>query len=121
MKNLKPEIYRQRLVVEGYYEIELDEEFLKRFLQGLSEISGMKIIAGPHIFSPDKFSELHHGLGGFVAWAESGASFYSWRPYGFFTLDIYSCKPFDVNRILAYIKDSLECKRLAWNELGYDS
>lgn len=121
MKNLKPEIYRERLVVEGYYGVNLAAGFLERFLKGLGEAVGMKLIAGPYIFSPDKFSELHHGLGGFVAWAESGVLFYSWSRHRFFTLDVYSCKPFDVDLVLAYVKDKLLCGQLAWSKVGYDS
>lgn len=120
MKNLNPEICRERFVVEGYYEVDLDVYFLEYFLKGLGEAVGMNLIAGPYIFSPDKFSELHHGLGGFVAWAESGAVFYSWRHHRFFTLDLYSCKLFDVDRVLAYIKDKLQCKQLVWHKAEYD-
>ncbi len=121
MQNLKPEIYRKRLIVEGYYHKSLDEDCLTRFLKGLSEALKMRIIAGPYMFSPDKFSEMHHGLGAFIAWAESGVSFYSWKAYGFFTLDVYSCKPFDVNQVLTYVEDNLECNKLAWSEICYDS
>ncbi|MGQ9545379.1 MAG: S-adenosylmethionine decarboxylase, partial [Candidatus Bathycorpusculaceae bacterium] len=111
MKNLRPEIYRERLLIEGIYRVCLDEVFLEHFLKGLSEAVGMKLIAGPYIFSPDKFSELHHGLGGFVAWAESGVAFYSWSRYRFFTLDVYSCKPLDVDQLLAYVKSKLQCEQ----------
>lgn len=121
MKNLKPEIYRERLVVEGYYTVYLDGGFLEHFLKGLGEAVSMKLIAGPYIFSPDKFSELHHGLGGFVAWAESGAVFYSWRGHRFFTLDVYSCKPFDVDQVLAYVKGKLQSGQLVWCKVEYDS
>lgn len=121
MKNLKPEIYRKRLLVEGYYGVYLDEGFLGHFLEGLGKAVGMKLIAGPYIFSPDKFSELHHGLGGFVAWAESGAVFYSWSRHKFFTLDVYSCKPFDVDQVLAYVKNKLQYEQLVWQRVEYDS
>ncbi|MFP3984791.1 MAG: S-adenosylmethionine decarboxylase [Candidatus Bathyarchaeia archaeon] len=121
MKNLEPEIYRERLVVEGYYDVYLDEVFLEHFLKELGETIGMKLIAGPYIFSPDKFSELHHGLGGFVAWAESGAAFYSWNSHRFFTLDVYSCKPFHIDLVLAYVKDKLMCGQHAWSKIEYDS
>lgn len=121
MKNLKPEIYRERLVVEGYYRVYLDGGFLEHFLEGLGEAVGMKLIAGPYIFSPDKFTELHHGLGGFVAWAESGVVFYSWSGHRFFTLDVYSCKPFHVDRVLAYVRGKLQCEQIVWCKVEYDS
>jgi len=120
MKNLKPEILRERLIIEGFYEVVLDEEFLKNFLLKMSSALDLKPIAGPLIFSPDRFSELHHGLGGFLAWAESGVAFYSWSEHKFFTLDIYSCKSLNVNMVLDYVKRELKCKTLEWQKIAYE-
>ncbi len=120
MKNLKPEILRERLIIEGFYEAVLDEEFLKNFLLKMSSTLELKPIVGPLTFSPDRFSELHHGLGGFLAWAESGVAFYSWSEHKFFTLDIYSCKPLNVNMVLDYVKRELKCKTLEWQKITYE-
>lgn len=120
MENLKPEIQRERLIIEGFYEVDLDEGFLKNFLHGLSETLHMKVIAGPFIFSPDKFSTLHHGLGGFMAWAESGVAFYSWSHHRFFSLDIYSCKTFNIQQTLDYAREKLKCPRMVWKKIEYD-
>jgi S-adenosylmethionine decarboxylase len=121
MKNLKPEIHRERLIVEGFYKARISENFLKNFLIGISKILGMKVIAGPFIFSPDKFSLIHHGIGGFMAWAESGVAFYSWNKHKFFTLDVYSCKPLDAQLLLEYVKKRLKCNRIGWQKLEYDN
>jgi len=120
MRNLMPQITRKRFIVEGFYNVDLDEDFLRSFLVGLSRRLGMTIIAGPLIFSPDKYSRLHHGLGGFVAWTESGCAFYSWSQYKFFTLDIYSCKDFDEDAVLSYVKDALKCSQIVWHRVEYD-
>ncbi|MBS7612760.1 S-adenosylmethionine decarboxylase [Candidatus Bathyarchaeota archaeon] len=120
MENLKPEIQRERLIIEGFYDVSLSQEFLKNFLIGLSKTLDMKVIAGPYLFSPNSFSKLHHGLGGFMAWAESGVTFYSWGPHKFFTLDIYSCKAFDTKLALEYVKKKLKCPRMVWERIKYD-
>lgn len=120
MKDLNPEICRKRLVVEGYYGVYLNKKFLVALLEGLGKAIDMKVIAGPFIFSPNRFSKLHHGLGGFVAWAESGASFYSWSSYKFFTIDIYSCKTFSIDQVLTYIKDELQCEQFDWSKVEYE-
>ncbi|MCS7095874.1 MAG: S-adenosylmethionine decarboxylase [Candidatus Bathyarchaeota archaeon] len=117
MENLKPEIYRERLIIEGFYSVSLDEDFLKNFLLSLSEMLRMKVIAGPFIFSPDSYSTLHHGLGGFMAWAESGVAFYSWSHHRFFTLDIYSCKPFNMQHVLDYARERLKSPRMVWKRI----
>lgn len=120
LENLKPEIHRERLIIEGFYNISLNEEFLKNFLHGLSEKLCMKVIAGPFMFSPDNYSSLHHGLGGFMAWAESGVAFYSWSHHKFFTLDIYSCKPFNMQHTLDYVREKLQSPRMVWKKIEYD-
>ncbi|MBS7660230.1 MAG: S-adenosylmethionine decarboxylase [Candidatus Bathyarchaeia archaeon] len=119
-KNLKPEIPRERLIIEGFYEANINEEFLKNFLQGLSETLKMKVIAGPFIFSPDRFSTLHHGIGGFMAWAESGVALYSWRDHKFFTIDIYSCKAFNMQQAIEYVKEKLKSPQIVWKKIEYD-
>jgi S-adenosylmethionine decarboxylase len=120
MKNLKPEIHRERLIVEGFYGVEMSKDFLKGFLIGLSKALGMKVIAGPFIFSPDRFSLIHRGLGGFMAWAESGVAFYSWSDYKFFTLDIYTCKTLDVQNAIEYVKRKLKCNDIVWQKVEYE-
>jgi len=121
LRNLKPEIYRERVIVEGFYSLSsLDERWVDRFLRGLSKEMGMKIIAGPIIFSPDKFSDLHHGVGGFVAWVASGVSFYSWGVHRFFTLDVYSCRPLSVERLLSYVRGMMLSDEIVWCRVGYD-
>jgi S-adenosylmethionine decarboxylase len=120
MKNLKPEIHRERLIIEGFYRVEMSEGFLEGFLIGLSKALGMKVIAGPFIFSPDRFSLIHRGLGGFMAWAESGVAFYSWSDYKFFTLDIYTCKILDVQNAIEYVKRKLKCNDIVWQKVEYE-
>lgn len=120
MKNLKPEIRRERLIIEGFYGVEISEGFLKGFLIGLSEALGMRVIAGPFIFSPDKFSLIHKGLGGFMAWVESGVAFYSWSEHKFFTLDIYTCKELNAQLAIEYVKRELKCSDIVWQRIEYE-
>ena len=120
MRNLRPEIRRERLIVEGFYGVDMSEEFLEDFLMGLSKALGMKVIAGPFIFSPDRFSLIHKGLGGFMAWVESGVAFYSWSEHKFFTLDVYTCKALDVQTAIDYVKRELKCSDIVWQKIEYE-
>ncbi len=99
-----PDIRRQRLIIEGFYELQtVDEHCVRNFLAGLTDHLGMTRIAETLVFSPDAVSDLHHGVGGFQAWAESGCSLYTWSASRFFTLDVYSCKAFDVARCVDFV------------------
>ena len=112
---LCPEIHRQRLIIEGLFGVEhISETFVQDFLGELTQAMGMTAIAEPVIFSPDAVSELHHGIGGFQPWAESGCSLYTWREQRLFTLDIYSCKPFQETSFVAFATDRLQAQQINW-------
>lgn len=107
LPNLEPQIYRQRLVLEGHYTAELNEESIRSYLSELSTVLAMRVFAGPFSWPPDDRSHPEvalHELNGFVAWTESGCHVYAWRFCKFFTCDIYSCKPFEVQTVVAFAR-----------------
>lgn len=114
MKNFAPDIYRQRLVVEGIYGNELMQEIdLSNFLVALSKIMGMHIICGPKVMNlAGAVNAKHAGLEGVMIWAESGVQCYTWSKQSFFSCDIYSCKLFNVKKTVAFIKDYFMCKKI---------
>lgn len=115
--NICPEILRQRLLIEGIYGLpRIDEQTVRELLLGLSNSLGMTPIADTLIFSPDAVSDLHHGIGGFQPWAESGCSLYTWRESRLFTLDVYSCKGFAPERCVQHIREALSVETLEWRE-----
>ena len=108
MKNLEPKVFRQRLIIEGHYSIEASGESLREYLNKLSKVMKMRIFSGPYSWPPDKWDKPEiplHELNGFVAWTESGCHVYDWRKVKFFTSDIYSCKKFDVDRVVKFTKE----------------
>jgi len=113
-----PEIYRQRAVIEGLYGVsEIDQQTVRQVLAVMTETLGMTPISDLLIFSPDQVSELHHGIGGFQAWAESGCSFYTWREQKLFTLELYSCKPFAVTDCIERLRETLDVTRIEWRDM----
>lgn len=90
-KDLAPEIYRQRLVIEGYPGFIITDEHVRDYLSKLSPLLGMKTVLDPVTHNSDKY-----GWAGWIHWETSGAHFYAWeRPRLFFSVDIYTCKEFD--------------------------
>jgi S-adenosylmethionine decarboxylase len=111
MRNLMPSIYRQRLIVEAIYGIAIDENILLNFCFGLSTLIGMKIVFGPKIFrESEKINSKHAGYECVVVWAESGFSLYTWENNSFLTLDIYSCKEFDLLTVSGYVMEYFKVK-----------
>ena len=120
MQNLEPQIYRQRLVIEGHYDIDANGETIRDYLNKLSKVLEMRIFSGPFAWPPDKWDkpevELHE-LNGFVAWTESGCHVYAWRFAKFFTSDIYSCKKFDPAKVIKFTKDFWKSEDLVFQEV----
>ena len=85
MKELEPKIYRQRLTIEAKYDLTISDKVIKTFLIDFSKFLKMVPITEPFIFTPnDRKHPLHHGIAGFIGWAESGCSIYTWSKFNFF-------------------------------------
>src|SRR6185437_999788 len=91
MKNLAPQIFRQRLVIEGTCSTPISDEQMKDYLSKLSTVLKMRTVLEPVAHRSDKY-----GWAGWIHWETSGAHFYAWeQPLLFFSVDIYTCKAFD--------------------------
>lgn len=101
MPDLAPMICRQRLVVEGTCRAPISEEQIRSYLSSLTDVCEMRLLLEPVTHR----SELY-GWAGWVHWEASGAHFYAWEtPTLFFSVDIYACKRFDVDRTVQFTKD----------------
>jgi len=100
-RDLAPEIFRQRMVIEGYPSATITAEQIKNYLSGLSEVLSMTALCRPVTDRSDKF-----GWAGWIHWEESGAHVYAWeQPRLFLSVDIYTCSPFDEQAALKYTAD----------------
>lgn len=91
MKDLAPEIHRQRLVIEGYPALPIDDQQITDYLSELSGVLAMTALTTPVTHRSDTY-----GWAGWIHWETSGAHFYAWeQPVLFFSVDIYTCKKFD--------------------------
>lgn len=100
MVDLAPEIHRQRAVVEGFPNRPIAAAEIKEYLSGLSVVLRMRALMEPMTHRSAKFGEA-----AWIHWETSGAHFYAWdQPKLFFSVDIYTCKPFDVRVAVAYTK-----------------
>lgn len=95
--DLAPDIFRQRLVIEGtLHSLFLPEE-MTRYCHEITNVLDMtEVSAAVCSYDPE------YGWCAYTHWKESGMHIYSWdkRIPSFFSVDIYTCKPFpDVNAI----------------------
>jgi S-adenosylmethionine/arginine decarboxylase-like enzyme len=127
--NLAKDIYRKRIVIEGKYNLPLvDLTFVYNFLLRLTKqvkeesprIQGMH---GPfvHDYTYDKEVDKDSSFEGSVIWNEHEARLYMWHEHTFFTLDIYTCSPFEVDGIIDFLSDTFKTEDIAWHEMPQPS
>jgi hypothetical protein len=98
MRDLAPMIHRQRLVVEGTCPRPIDAATIEDYLSQLSVVTDMTTLITPVTHRSDMY-----GWAGWIHWETSGAHFYAWeQPLLFFSVDIYTCKPFDAAEVVEF-------------------
>jgi hypothetical protein len=100
-RDLAPEILRQRLVIEGVPARPVSDAEIGRYLSLLSRQVDMVQLLEPVTHRSDLY-----GWAGWIHWETSGAHFYAWeQPRLFFSVDIYTCKAFDVDTAVSFTRD----------------
>ncbi len=108
MQDLAPEIYRQRLLVEGHYGADLDAAGVGAFLLELARACGLTPYGEPLVHSPGgQGKEINQGFDAFVPLVDSGISGYFWTGPRFFSIVIYSCASFEDQAALEYCARAL--------------
>ncbi|MEA3414215.1 MAG: hypothetical protein U9Q99_01680 [Nanoarchaeota archaeon] len=123
-ENVEPKVIRQRLIIEGTTKEVLPSEKIKEYLNKLSKVSGMKTLTEP--IGYDK----HPGGGSafWIHWDSSGAHFYCYArapnegyeeelEFPLFTLDTYTCKPFDIQKVVDFTKEFFNPVNMVWKEI----
>lgn len=104
MKDLAPNIFRQRLIIEGLTEFRLLPAFMVEYLESLSKELGMVPLGTPSCSHHAEFGWCCH-----MHWITSGVHMYTWENCSplFFSVDIYTCKPFDEKAAVEFTKNFL--------------
>jgi len=109
---IAPEVFRQRLLIEAYYEALITRESLREFLLSIAENLGLRTYGDPVIYSPKAGmgKEENSGFDAFVPLVDSGISAYVWTQAKFISVLLYTCKGFDEELAVAYSKDAFSLK-----------
>jgi S-adenosylmethionine decarboxylase len=106
MKNLAPDIFRQRLLMEGFHRADLTREDVERFLLCLAAHLDLKTYGDAVVFSPSPGTgrDDNAGFDGFVPLIDSGISIYVWRRQRFFSVLLYTCKGFEEKEAIEFTR-----------------
>lgn len=106
--DLAPDIYRQRLVIEGTCRRPISGADIARYLTELSGVCGMHTLIDPVTHRSDKY-----GWAGWIHWETSGAHVYAWdHPSLFFSVDIYTCKAFDAPEAVRFTEEFFDAPEI---------
>ncbi len=113
MKDLAPNIYRQRLLIEGIYKIDVQVETVHQFFTVL--LAGLGAHAAGNAIVNSSLGQgkvENQGIEAFIPLIESGVALYTWESSRFVSLIIYTCKAFDESKALSIIEDFFQLSEM---------
>ena len=106
MRDLAPDITRQRLLIEGYYSILVDGEDVERFLHELPAALDLRTYGEVSLHAPGGMGrDSNEGFDAFVPLIDSGISLYVWTAQCFLATVIFTCKAFDAQRAVDFTRE----------------
>ena len=106
LTKIAPEIFRKRLLVEGYYRADVTEDFIRGYFQHVTSELGLRTYGPPIVHKTSgQGKEINQGFDGFVPLIDSGIYLGTWGPPRFVSTVIYTCGPFDEKRAVEIVKN----------------
>jgi hypothetical protein len=106
-KNIAADIFRQRLLIEGFYTISVTKLEVENYLLQLADTLNLRTYGKPTIFSPASGmgSEENMGYDAFLPLIDSGIALYVWSKKNFMSTVLYTCKGFEPEKALDFTKN----------------
>jgi hypothetical protein len=96
MRDLAPDIVRQRIIIEGYYTVAIDREVIREFFAHITKRLDLRTYDVPVVFAPGgEGRDDNEGYDAFVPLIDSGISLYVWTGPKFLSTVAFTCKTFD--------------------------
>jgi len=98
LRDLAPDIVRQRILIEGYYTISIDKDVIRDFFAQVTKQLDLRTYEAPVIFAPGgEGRQDNEGYDAFVPLIDSGISLYVWTGPKFLSIVAFTCKAFDAD------------------------
>jgi deoxyhypusine synthase len=89
-----------------------DRNLIEQILNDYPRAIGMTKIGGPYMFEYQAPDPEYSGISGLVVIAESHIAIHTFPELDYFTMDIFSCRNFDHELAIQYIKDALDVQEM---------
>lgn len=105
MDRIAPKIIRQQYVIEGYYNIKVDEEAIDDYFDDLAHVLMLEDSGFNTLFSSQEDDlEEDESYFAFRSFLASGVSLSIWNEESFLSVIIFAHKPFDEKKALAFTR-----------------
>lgn len=106
LTTIAPEIFRKRLLVEGYFGVEVTTDSLRDYFSRITAGLGLRTYGEPIIHTTGGAGkEVNEGFDGFVPLIDSGIYIGVWVNPKFLSTIIYTCGEFDSEKAVALVKE----------------
>ena len=103
MRDLAPDIVRQRLLIEGLYGRDIAREDVERYLVDVAAHLSLRTYGKPIVHAPGGAGkDENQGFDAFIPLIDSGISLYVWSKRRFFAAVLFTCKTFDERKALDF-------------------
>ncbi len=115
MRNITPKVFRQRLLIDGFYSIPVSRKTLRDYFKKVTSELNLKMYGVPIIFFPGGMEKKENqGYDAFVPLIDSGISVYVWASSKFLSLIIYTCKGFDKKKAVRMTNNFFKLKKTVY-------
>jgi S-adenosylmethionine/arginine decarboxylase-like enzyme len=113
LTNIAPEIFRKRLLIEGFFGVEVTAETVREFFADITSALGLRTYGEPIIHTTSGAGkELNQGFDGFVPLIDSGIYIAVWVNPKFLSTIIYTCGEFDEDKAVDRVKQFFQMEQI---------
>lgn len=106
LTNIAPEVFRKRLLVEGYFGVEVTEDSLREYFSRITEGLRLRTYGEPIIHKTSGAGkDANEGFDAFVPLIDSGIYISVWVNPKFLSTIIYTCAEFDEDKAVSLVKE----------------
>jgi hypothetical protein len=112
LTDIAPDIFRKRLLFEGYFTVEMSAETLHRYFSRITTELGLRTYGDPIVHQTGGAGkDVNQGFDGFVPLIDSGIYIGVWVNPKFLSTIIYTCGEFDSERAVNATKDFFQVSK----------
>ena len=115
LTNIAPEIFRKRLLIEGYYTIDVNVDVLGDYFATITAGLGLRTYGPPIIHTTGGAGKaINEGFDGFVPLIDSGIYISVWSNAKFLSTILYTCAEFDEKKGVSLVKEFFKVSESQW-------